>query len=97
MTMRTLFKPFVAAVLVTVLGGPALAAARPQPPVAAERAAATQVAQQTRKAAADDTARYAARETKAQNLEQFKGGAALYIGGTALAVALVVVLLVLLI
>jgi len=55
------------------------------------------VAQQTRKAAADDTARYAARETKAQNLEQFKGGAALYIGGTALAVALVVVLLVLLI
>ncbi len=95
--MRTLFKPFVAAVLVTVLGGPALAEARPQPPVAAEQAAATESAQPARKQTADDAARYAARETKAQNLEQFKGGAAIYIGGTALAVALVIVLLVLLI
>jgi hypothetical protein len=94
--MRTLMRPFVTAVLVAVLGGPALAAASP---ASAERPVAAQVAPADagKKPAppASDAARYATRETKAQNLGQFKGGAGLniYIGGTALAIALFVVLL----
>jgi hypothetical protein len=95
MTMRTLLKPIVTAVLVAVLGGPALAAARPvagvEQPVAAEVAPAAKKPAATKDA---DAARYAARETKAQNLEQFKGGALnVYIGGTALAIAAFIVLL----
>jgi uncharacterized membrane protein len=93
MTMRTLLKPIVTAVLVAVLGGPALAAARPERPVAAQ---VEQQAPAARKPAAQtaEAARYAARETKAQNLEQFKGGALnVYIGGTALAIAAFIVLL----
>jgi hypothetical protein len=80
-------------VLVAVLGGPALAAARPVAGV--ERPVAAEVAPAAKKpAASQEAARYAARETKAQNLEQFKGGALnVYIGGTALAIAAFIVLL----
>jgi hypothetical protein len=96
MTMRTLLKPIVTAVLVAVLGGPALAAARPERPVPAETA---QAAKKPAAATTADAARYAQRETKTpQQMEQFKGGALnIYIGGTALAIAaFIVILLVLL-
>jgi hypothetical protein len=92
--MRTLMKSIVTGALVVVLGGPALAAAGPRPvverPVAAEK-----VATPTRAPAKDsDAARYAEREKQSQSLETFKGGAGLniYIGGTALAVAALIVL-----
>jgi hypothetical protein len=91
-------KPIVTAVMVMVLGGTGFAAATPAQPTAVEqRTAATAVA--PTRASTQDTARYAARETKAQNLEQFKGGGGLsiYIGGTALAVAALIVLLLVLI
>jgi hypothetical protein len=96
MTMRTLLKPFVTAVLMTVLGSSGMAVASPQPAPAIERPLAAEVAKPVKAAAPSvEAARYAARETKSQNLEQFKGGAGLniYIGGTALAIAAFIVLL----
>jgi hypothetical protein len=99
--MRTLMKPIVTAVLVVVLGGPGLAGASPtvsptvRPTAVVQRPATTEVARQTR-TAAEDSARYAARETKAQNLEKFRGGEGIYIGGSVLALALLIVLLVVL-
>ena len=44
----------------------------------------------------EDVARYAARESKAQNLEKFRGGdgVSIYIGGGAIGVVLIVLLLI---
>jgi hypothetical protein len=71
-----------------------------RPPVMAapRRAEVAQVtqAQQARKLTAAQAAEYQAREAAAPGLEKFKGGGGvdIYIGGTALAIALLVVLLV---
>jgi hypothetical protein len=97
--MRTLTRPVLLAALAVVLGGSASAAVAPQSPArpAVQRGVAAEVMASKKQASGTpaDAARYAARETKAQELEQFKGGAgvSLYIGGTTLAIALLIVLL----
>jgi hypothetical protein len=87
------FVRVLALVLAYGLAAPVMAAPR--------RAEVVQVApvQQARKLTAAQAAEYQAREAAAPGLEKFKGGGGvdIYIGGTALAIALLVVLLVLLI
>jgi hypothetical protein len=86
--------PLVVAVL---MSGPAFAAAglpapaRPAPAATARVADTTQVATST-----PDAQSYAAREKQAAGLEQWQGGAAgasIYLGGSALALALLLVIL----
>src|SRR5687768_10508684 len=102
--MKLSFARWFAPLVITVLiSGPAFAGAgiststaattSPRTPTSLSLAAGTS----TSSAAAGDVASYAAREKQAQGLETFKGGAgvSIYLGGSAL--ALVVLLLVLLI
>jgi hypothetical protein len=85
--------PLVVAVL---MSGPAFAAAglptpaRPAPAATARVADTTQVATST-----PDAQSYAAREKQAAGLEQWQGGAgaSIYLGGSALALALLLVIL----
>lgn len=95
----SLAKSIVAAVLMVMLGGPAMASTGlPTKPVAAQQTT-TQVAAAPARTvnAAADASRYAAREQRAQKLEHFKGGAAIYIGASAIALAALIVLLLVLI
>jgi hypothetical protein len=96
----TAVKSIVAALLAVVLGGPAFASAGSAsrtPPALTERASASTVAAGPgRVAVKADASRYAAREQSAQGLDTFKGGSYVYIGGSAIALALLIVLLVVL-
>jgi hypothetical protein len=93
---------FVGPVLVAVmLGGPAAAAAglpTQARPVPAATASAPITATTVTTTPAADTKSYAEREKQAAGLEQWQGGASggIYIGGSALALVLLLVILVLL-
>jgi hypothetical protein len=101
MTMGTsLAKSIVAAVVMVMLGGPAMASAGlpARPAVVAQTGATPAATSPVRtETGATEASRYAAREQKAQKLENFKGGAAIYIGASAVALAALIVLLLVLI
>ena len=94
----TAVRTFVAAVLTVMLGGPAFASSStvPAPQAMTERASTTVATAPSREMAKADASRYAAREQSAQGLDTFKGGSYVYIGGSAIALALLIVLLVIL-
>jgi hypothetical protein len=106
--MSTKFLRWIGPALVTVmLSGPAMAAAglpeSPVPitapaPAAAQKATPTKAAPATKAATTKAGTNYAQREQQSQGLEKFKGGegAGIYISGSVLAIALLVVLLVVL-
>ena len=77
----------------------AAAAARRVPVAAEVTPLAPAASERDGRLAAAEAARYAAREAAAPELAKFKGGGGvdIYVGGSALAIALLVVLLVLLI
>jgi hypothetical protein len=96
MTMGVAAKTIVTALLTVILGGPAFASAgmaAETRPAVVEPVTSTAPA---RKVTAEDASRYAARETAAPGLERYRGGSYVYIGGSAIAVALLIVLLVVL-
>jgi hypothetical protein len=97
--MRRLARWVVPAVLLAWWASPALAAAQlPGPrPVAAATAPAESQSSTSPASAATPAADYAARESRAHQLEQWTGGyeGGVYIGGSAIAFALLIVLLVL--
>lgn len=90
----------VPAVICITLSGPAFAAASlPTSGNARTPATATSTAvaaQAPVAATSSEAASYAQREQASQQLEQFRGGASIYIGGSALVIVLLIVLLVLL-
>ena len=89
----------VPAIICITLSGPAFAAASlPTSGNARTPAAATSTAAAPTpvRASSGDVASYAQREQASQQLEQFRGGASIYIGGSALVIVLLIVLLVLL-
>src|SRR5262249_54003035 len=85
---------FLAVIFSVWLAGPALAsAALPQRPTVSIEATAAQTTTPAPQTSANSemTASYAARERSARDLETFKGGDfSLYIGGSALAAALLI-------
>jgi hypothetical protein len=83
--------PLLVALAALSLTAPVIASAEP-PPSASEVAPAGAPS----KAPDADAERYAARETKDQSVAAFQGGDALIITGSALAVVLIVVLVVVL-
>ena len=94
------------AIISVTLAGPAFAAASlpgqgPARPVASQSAPAstTPAAPSAAPAAASssDAASYAQREKQSQGLENFRGGATLVIGGSALVLALLIILILVLI
>jgi hypothetical protein len=93
----SLAKSIVAAVLTVMLGGPAMATnALPEQPAAVHQTTTAKVAT-AQTVTTSDASRYAARQQSAQKLEHFKGGAAIYIGVSAIALAALIVLLLVLI
>jgi hypothetical protein len=96
----SLAKSIAAAALMVMLGGPAMASGGlPVSPVAAETQKAGTVATSPARTVTTtaDASRYAQREQNAQKLGNFKGGAAIYIGASAIALAALIVLLLVLI
>ena len=103
--MSTTFLRWIGPAVVTVmLSGPAFAAAglpESAVPITAPAPAAVEKAKPAKATPARTTkpsTNYAQREQQSQGLEKFKGGegAGLYISGSALAVALLIVLLIVL-
>jgi len=94
-------KLIAGALLVALLGAPSIAAARTTRgvPAAVAQAPARRVAPAPVAATAADASDYAAREAAAPALGQFEGGdsAGIYIGGSALTVVLIVLLIVIII
>jgi hypothetical protein len=91
----------VPAIISITLSGPALAAAS-LPAQGSARAPATATTPSPTPApaatapASSDVATYAQREQAAQELEKFRGGAGIYIGGSAVVLVLLIILLVIL-
>ncbi len=95
--MKLVLRWIAPLVVAVMMSGPAFAAAglpapaRPAPTATAPRAAEVS----TVAATSSDVQSYAAREKKAAGLEQWQGGAgaSIYLGGSALALALLLVIL----
>lgn len=91
----------VVVALLAVWFFPAVSAARPlapspaQAPISATTSQPLTATAATSGGSAADQAQYAEREKQAQGLEQFQGGAYIYIGGGAVLVLLIILLILL--
>ena len=89
----------VPAIITITLSGPAFAAAslptqsRPAPAATSPASSPATAPVSAAAPAASDVASYAQREQQAQGLQNFRGGVGLYIGGSALVLVLLIVLI----
>src|SRR3954447_6877930 len=96
--MTSLGKYIATALMVVILGGPAVASAGVTgKPVATQAETSRSATNPGNEPPITDAEQYAQRESQAKNLERFKGGGAgVYIGGSTLAIVLLIVLIVIL-